>query len=178
MPPSHWARLCLDQHYPSSPSKGFLCIFLQKVKGNKARAALQPPSDFTAPSTAQSTAFALPSWVLLPAWGISPEWRRECTFGSSLLSSEVLLGTFGFKQRIATTRANIKSFKQTQKYRMKRLILSFPVLRQYSLSLMFYWPFYTSWDWGKWVEDVEILLHLPAPFLSPESYTQNILLFS
>lgn len=178
MLPSHWARLCLDQDYPSSLPRASSVFFLWKVKGNKDRAALQPPSDFTAPLTAQSAGFALPRWVLLPAWGISPEWRRECTFGSSLLSSEVLLGTFGFKQRIATTRANIKSFKQTQRNRMKRLILSFPVLRQYSLSLMFYWPFYSLWDWGKWVEDVEILLHLPAPFLSPESYTQNILLFS
>lgn len=79
---------------------------------------------------------------------------------------------------IATTRASIKRFKQSQRNHKKRLILAFSIPRQY--SLMFYWSCHTWWVPGKWVEEVEILLqkHLPAPFLSPESNTQNILLFS
>lgn len=133
---------------PFLSSQGFLSIFLLKVKGNnKARAALQPPPDFAAPS-ARAQSPALPSKATLP--GLFPvdfssrlegcplsggRCRQEQTFGSSLLSSEVLLGTFGFKERIATTRPSIKSFKQTQRNHMKSLILSFPVLRQCSLSL-------------------------------------------
>ena len=98
--------------FPVLSSQGFLCIFLLKVKGNnRARAALQPPPDFAAPSTtAQAPASALPSKATLS--GIFPVdfssqlegfplrgggCRQEHTFGSSLLSSEVLLGTFGFK---------------------------------------------------------------------------------
>ena len=189
-----WSQAVPLLRSPFLSSQGFLCIFLLKVKGNnKAGAALQPPPDFAAPSTrAQSPASALPGKATLP--GIFPVdfsqlkgfplsgggcWK-ERTFGPSSLSSEGLLGTFGFQQRIATTRASIKSLKPTQRNHVKRLILSFPVLRQRSLSLVFYRSFYTWWVAGKWVEDVEILLqkHLPAPFLSPESNTQNILLFS
>lgn len=143
---------------PILSSQAFLCIFLLKVKGiNKARAALQPLPDFAAPSmTAQSPASALPNKATslgnfpvdfssqLEGFPLSGGCcRQEHPFGSSLLSSEVLLGTFAFQQRIATARASVKSFKQIQRKHKRRLILSFHVPRQYSLSLVFYRSFYT-----------------------------------
>lgn len=115
-------------------SQGFLCVFLLKAKkNNKARAALQPYTRFLCPP--YDPACALPSKATLP--GIFPADFSQpegfylsggaCTqahaIRSSLIFSEVLLGTFGFKQILVTTRASIKSFKQTQRNHTKRLSL-------------------------------------------------------
>lgn len=162
---------------PFLSSQGFLCNFLLKVKGNnKARAALQPPPDIAAPSMAArppgsalpAKPRSLPSWLLLEglpsSGGIC---RQEHTFGFSWFSPDVLPGTFRFTQRIATTRASKKKrFQPTERNNNKRLMLSFPVLRQYSLSFSHVLLVFSNWVLGKWVEDVEILLqkHLPTFF--------------
>lgn len=130
---------------PFLSSQGFLCNFLLKVKGNnQARAALQPPPGIAAPSMqlclqpcSPTKARDLPSWLLLPAWRTSPEWRH-LQAGTYMWVFMTFLWRPARDFQVYTKNSHYqgqqkKSFQPTKRNN-NRLILSFPVLRQYSLS--------------------------------------------